>query len=425
MRRLYSALMYLLTPLALLYLAWRGFREPAYRNGWGERLGLPPADLPQRCIWVHAASVGEVQAAAGLIRNLQREQPRIPLLITTMTPTGREQVLSLFGDSVRHCFLPLDLPHAVKAFLHRSRPRLALVVEMELWPNLFHVLCRRRVPLVVANARLSERSARRYAWLPSLMQPVFEAPARFCAQTADDAHRLRELGAPSRGVVVTGSLKFEQEIPASARERGEALRRELGSDRPVWIAASTREGEDEQILEAHREILRVVPEALLLLVPRHPERFARVHTLCREQGFSVHRRSSDTPCPAEAEVYLGDSMGELLVLYGAADVAFIGGTLVPIGGHNPLEAAALGLPVLMGPHVFKMQLVADQLVESGAGQLVNDAALLADAVAELLEHPDRRAAAGRRALALMNANRGATERMLEQIRPLLGEGSSR
>ena len=181
----------------------------------------------------------------------------------------------------------------------------------------------------------------------------------------------------------------------------------------------------KQILEAHREILRVVPEALLLLVPRHPERFARVHTLCREQGFSVHRRSSDTPCPAEAEVYLGDSMGELLVLYGAADVAFIGGTLVPIGGHNPLEAAALGLPVLMGPHVFKMQLVADQLVESGAGQLVNDAALLADAVAELLEHPDRRAAAGRRALALMNANRGATERMLEQIRPLLGEGSSR
>ncbi|MCK8516677.1 lipid IV(A) 3-deoxy-D-manno-octulosonic acid transferase [Methylonatrum kenyense] len=419
MRRLYSALLYLLTPFAVLYLAWRGLREPAYRHGWGERLGLPPMDLPQRGIWVHAASVGEVQAAAGLIRGLQREFPQRPLLITTMTPTGREQVLSLFGDSVRHCFLPLDLPHAVKAFLHRSRPSLALIVEMELWPNLFHVLKRRRVPLVVVNARLSGRSARRYARLPRLMGPVFRAPDRFCAQTADDANRLRQLQAPPRNVVVTGSLKFEQQIPASARERGEALRRELGSDRPVWIAASTRDGEEEQILQAHRTVLERVPRALLLLVPRHPDRFSRVAGLVRDQGFSLHCRSSDQACPEGTEVYLGDSMGELLVFYGAADAAFIGGTLVPIGGHNPLEAAAMGLPVIMGPHVFKMRQVAEQLVESGAGQQVHDAGFLADAVTELLEHPDRRVAAGRCAQALMDANRGATERMLEQIRPLI------
>ncbi len=419
MRRLYTALLYLLTPFALLYLAWRGLRERAYRHGWGERLGLPPVDLPQRGIWVHAASVGEVQAAAGLIRSLQREFPEHPLLITTMTPTGREQVLSLFGDSVRHCFLPLDLPHAVKAFLHRSKPSLALVVEMELWPNLFHVLKRRRVPLVVLNARLSERSARRYGYLSRLMGPVFQAPDRFCAQTADDANRLRQQGAPARNVVVTGSLKFEQQIPASARERGEALRRELGSDRPVWIAASTRDGEEEQVLQAHRMVLERIPEALLLLVPRHPDRFSRVASLCRDEGFSLHRRSSDTPCADGIEIYLGDSMGELLVFYGAADAAFIGGTLVPIGGHNPLEAAAMGLPVIMGPHVFKMRQVAEQLVDSGGGQQVNDAGFLADAVTELLEHPDRRVAAGRCALALMEANRGATERMLEQIRPLL------
>lgn len=419
MRRFYSALLYLLTPLALLYLAWRGLREPAYRHGWGERLGLPPMDLPQRGIWVHAASVGEVQAAAGLIRSLQRQFPERPLLITTMTPTGREQVLSLFGDSVRHCFLPLDLPHAVKAFLHRSRPSLALVVEMELWPNLFHVLRRRRVPLVVLNARLSERSARRYAYLPRLMGPVFRAPDRFCAQTADDAHRLRQLGALARNVVVTGSLKFEQQVPASARERGEVLRRELGSARPVWIAASTREGEEEQVLRAHRVVLERIPEALLLLVPRHPDRFPRVASLVQDQGFSLHRRSTNEACGNHTEVYLGDSMGELLVFYGAADVAFIGGTLVPIGGHNPLEAAAMGLPVIMGPHVFKMRQVADQLVDSGGGQQVNDAVFLADAVTELLEHPDRRVAAGRCARALMDANRGATERMLDQIRPLI------
>lgn len=415
MKLAYSALLYLLSPLVLAYLAWRGFKEPDYRDRWGERFGWLPADLPRDCLWIHAASMGEVQAAATFIRQIQSRYPGQPLLVTTMTPTGAAQVRNLFGGGVYHCYLPFDLPHAVTRFLDQARPRLAIIVEMELWPNLFHGIRRRGIPFLLVNARLSEQSARGYRRVARFMAGVLACPDRICAQSSDDARRLREIGAPERRVVVTGSLKFDQKIPASAREQGESLRRQLGNDRPVWIAASTREGEDELILTAFEEIRRSVPNTLLVLVPRHPERFSRVDALCREQGYAVCRRSEDVACPPETDILLGDTMGELPVLYAASDVAFVGGSLVPMGAHNLLEPAALGLPVLVGPHTFNFAQITQLLLHAGGCEQVADAHLLADAVTELLEDPEHRTTMGRRALDLVQANRGAVERMLEEV----------
>ncbi|MCC5859270.1 MAG: lipid IV(A) 3-deoxy-D-manno-octulosonic acid transferase [Ectothiorhodospiraceae bacterium] len=419
MRLLYSLLTYLLVPVMPLYLLWRGIREPAYRRRWGERFGWPPSDLPRDGIWLHAASVGEVQAASGFIRALQEQYPDMPLLVTTMTPTGAAQLERLFGTSARHCYLPFDMPHAVWLFLRRVRPRLGLVVEMEFWPNLFFGLRRRRIPFMVINARLSRQSAQAYRRFGPFIERVLNCPARIVAQSKDDALRLLELGAPGERVVVGGSLKFDQSLPASAREQGELLRQVLGASRPVWIAASTREGEEEQVLDAHAQVLAAVPDALLMLVPRHPDRFARVEALCLERGFTLVKRSSGEPCGPDARVYLGDTMGELPVLYAAADVAFVGGSLVPMGAHNVLEPAALGLPVLVGPHTFNFAGIVRQLVEAGACDQVADAGLLADAVIELLEDPERRTHRGRCGYELVQANRGASGRVMREVEVLL------
>lgn len=420
MRLLYSTLLYGLAPLLPLYLLWRGLRQPAYRQRWGERFGLVPRAIPRGAIWVHGASMGEVQAAAPFLRELLHRYPDVPLLMTTMTPTGATQLEKLFGDRIHHCYLPFDLPHAVGLFLRRLQPRLALVVEMEFWPNLFHGIRARGIPLLVINARLSARSAAGYARFRGLMEPVLRCPTRIAAQSRDDARRLLELGAPDERLVVAGSLKFDQSLPASTREQGESLRQHLGANRPIWIAASTREGEDEQVLHAHGLVRRTLPSALLILVPRHPDRFARVAGLCREAGFQVIRRSEEVPCPDQTAVYLGDTMGELPILYAASDLAFVGGSLVPIGAHNMLEPAALGLPVIVGPHTFNFSEITRQLVRAGGCDQVADASLLADAVIELLENPDRRAAMGLAAQRLVEANRGATQFVLHEVEGLLG-----
>ncbi len=419
MRFAYSVLVYLLLPVLPVYLFWRGLREPAYRQRWRERFGYVPAGVPSDCIWLHAASMGEVQAAEHFIRSLQKTYPGIPVLVTTMTPTGAAQVERLLGDSVHHCYLPFDLPHAVAMFLRRVRPRLGLVVEMEFWPNLFHALRRRGIPFMVVNARLSQQSAQAYRRFGRFMEGVLRCPSRIAVQGKDDAMRLLELGAPGERVVVTGSLKFDQAVAASAREQGELLRQQLGASRPVWIAASTREGEEELVLEAHALVLEQIPHALLILVPRHPDRFSRADALSREAGHAVARRSRHEICDARHTVYLGDTMGELPVLYAASDVAFVGGSLVPMGAHNLLEPAALGLPVLVGPHVFNVAQIARQLVEAGACSQVADPSLLADAVIELLEDPERRSRMGRNGRQLVEANRGATGRLKQEVACLL------
>lgn len=414
MRIRYSIFLYILMPLVFLYLTMRSTREPAYRRRWLERLGFSQMKLAAQPLWLHAASVGEVQAALPLVRALQRRYPDMPLLVTTTTPTGSDQVRAVFGDSVRHLYAPFDLPGAVNRFLDRTRPRLVAVMETELWPNLFHALDARDIPLLVVNARLSPRTTRSYQRLGGLTRATIGCVDVIAAQSPADAERYASLGATAQQLVTTGNIKFDMTLSDHLAQAGQALRAGFGGERPVWIAASTHEGEDEQVLAAHRELLGRYPDLLLILVPRHPERFERVAALCREQGFALARRSQGGT-GADAQVYLGDTMGELMQMYAAADIAFVGGSLVPIGGHNLLEPAALRLAPLSGPHLFNFQQIAELLTAVGALTLVESAAALADEVKRLLAEPAARQGAGERARQMVEANRGALMRTLDLI----------
>lgn len=415
MRALYTAVLYLLTPLVFLRLAWRGRRARAYWRRWPERLGMVAAVAGERPIWLHAVSVGEVLAALPLIEALLARYPSLPLLVTTTTPTGSERVREALGARVLHVYAPYDLSGAVRRFLERTRPRLALVMETELWPNLYAGLRRRRIPLLLLNARLSARSARGYRRLGSLVRGTLACVDFIAAQGRDDAERLLALGAPTERVAVLGNIKFDlaplPELDAAASEL-----RARWPGRPVLIAASTHEGEDEQVLDAYAQLKTRFPQLVLFLVPRHPERFERVAALVTGRGYALSRRSRSE---AGAEVYLGDTMGELMTLYAAADVAFVGGSLVPTGGHNPIEPAALGLPVLCGPHVFNFAEITGLLCAAGGAQRVADAGELAREVALLLEDPARARAMGTAARSEVQRHRGALERMLERITPHL------
>ena len=417
----YSLLLYLLTPLVLLRLAWRGIRAPAYWRRWGERFAwLPPVAAVPR-IWIHAVSVGEAQAALPLVQALRERHPGHRLLITTTTPTGSARVRALFGDGVEHVYLPYDLPGAARRFLATFQPALALIMETELWPNLFHACRQRDIPLLVLNARLSERSLRGYRHMAALSRATLADIRWLAVQGESDARRFLSLGADPGQVRVCGSIKFDVHLPASLREEAEVLRRSFGVERPVWIAASTHEGEDEQVLEAFRRLRTADahPHALLVLVPRHPERFAAVASLCRAAGHRLVERSSGLPCTPDTDIYLGDTMGELPMLMAATDVVFMGGSLVPTGGHNMLEPAALGLPVVFGPHVFNFEEISARLLEAGAARQVRDAAGLAAVVTEWLADANARHEVGERGRVFVEDNRGARERMLALIEPYL------
>lgn len=423
MRLLYTFLLYLSLPLVLLRLYWRGRRNPDYRRRWGERFGFFPP-LPQPgCLWIHAVSVGETRAALPLLRALQARYPDLALLVTTTTPTGSHQVRAALGDQVHHVYAPYDLPGAVRRFLRNTRPRLALIMETELWPNLLRQCAATSVPVIVANARLSERSARGYARIRKLTTPMLQDITLIAAQAEADAERFRALGA--QRLQITGNLKYDLTLPDELLPQGQTLRRELlGAQRPVWIAASTHAGEDEQILTALAQLRARWPALLLLLVPRHPERFDGMAALCRQQGFSVTRRSERQSCTPETTVFLGDSMGELLLFYAAADLAFVGGSLVPTGGHNVLEPALLGLPVLFGPHMFNFTEAGQRLLEAKAAWQVADAGELAAVVDRLLADPALRQNTGQRGRAVVERHRGALAALLDCIERLLGANAA-
>jgi 3-deoxy-D-manno-octulosonic-acid transferase len=358
--------------------------------------------------------VGEVRASAPLVKALSRDYPGNTILITTMTPTGSATVGELFGDSVAHCYVPYDLPTAVWRFLDRTRPRLALIMETELWPNLFHQCRRRNIPLVLANVRMSEKSARGYRRLKGFTRATLANVSRVGAQTEADAGRMRALGAAQ--VEVTGSIKFEMDVPADLAAASSALRSGFG-DRPVWVAASTRVGEEEQVLDAFARLRTRIPRLLLVLVPRHPERFDSVAKLCQQRGFRIERRSARNHGVApDTAILLGDTMGEMLLFHAAADVSYIGGSLVPLGGQNLLEAAAVGTPVVFGPHMFNFSDISRMTLERGAGRQVQDVAELANAVAGYLENPTARRAAGEAGQRMVAENRGALAKTLELVR---------
>ena len=409
---IYTWLLRLLVPFVFMRLAVRGLRNRGYWRRWRERLGFV-AHASRPTLWLHAVSVGEVRAAQALVNELQARYPHTPLWITTTTPTGSAQVRQLFGDGVLHSYLPFDLPGAVQRFLRRANPVAGIVMETEWWPNLFHACAQRGLPLVIANLRLSARSAARYKKFPTLTRATLACVRAFGVHAAADAERLAALGAVPEAITVTGSIKYDIEIAPAIVAAGTALRAAWGA-RPVWIAASTHADEEAMALRAHTQVLRTLPDALLILVPRHPERFDAVARLARAE-FVVARRSAAESVTPTTAVYLGDTMGELLLLFAATDVAFVGGSLVPVGGHNILEPAALGVPVVVGPHMFNFAEIATAARAAGALIDIADASALAPAIERLLVQPHCRQAASAAARALVAANKGALARTLDLI----------
>jgi 3-deoxy-D-manno-octulosonic-acid transferase len=411
MRYLYTLLFTLLVPLYLLRLYWRGLKSPAYRGRWHERFGLFDERFRRGRIWVHAVSVGEVVAIARLVQQLLERYPEVPILFTTSTPTGAERVQSLFGDQVEHRYAPIDLPWVVRRFLRAYRPRLLILVETEIWPNLIHHAKQADVPILLANARLSLRSAQRYHRMAALTREALRNITVIAPHGESDSERFLTLGARPSQVKVTGSIKFDIHLPGSLRERSDVMRRDFGGQRPVWLAASTHEGEEEQVLQAHREVMKHNPEALLVLVPRHPERFERVSNLILEHGFSLAKRSDQQPCTEGTNVFLGDSMGELTVFIGASDLAFIGGSLVPHGGHNILEAAVQGVAVVFGPHMFNFKEISELFLQHQAAVQVESATELAAQVSRWLGDASERSRIGESGRELVDKNRGALKRL--------------
>ena len=437
MRRLYSwlglytALIYCAVPFAFAVVLWRGLRDRGYRQGLGERFGfgrragaMRAADATGTAggggtLWLHAVSLGEMSAAAPLVRALRARYPDSPLVLTTATPTGRARARSLFGDEVDVRFLPYDMPGAVTRFLERVRPRLALVMETEIWPNLYVECERRGVPLVLASARLSANSVARYRRFGGLFRGIFSASSLIAAQTDVDAERFVAIGAQSARTRVVGNIKFDLELGAGVLDRGRELRACFGESRAVWVAGSTHAGEEEQVLAAHADLRRAEPNALLLLVPRHPDRFEAVAGLLNARGLRFTRRSGGVLPDAAMPVVLVDTVGELAALYASADLAFVGGSLVPIGGHNLLEPAALGVPVLTGPSHSNAKDIAQLLLAQGAALQVADAGQLAAALSRLFRDPAERQRMGAIGRQVIEANRGSVARLLELIEPWL------
>ena len=412
MRYLYSFLFYLALPFVFLRLLWRSRRSAAYRRRWPERLGFYPFTL-QQCIWVHAVSVGETIAAKPLIEGLLARYPSIPIVVTTMTVTGAAQVEKLFGQRVRHAYIPYDLPDATARFLRRIRPIVGVIMETELWPNLLNACQQQQVPVYLLNARLSEQSARGYQRI-RFAHHMFDQIKCIAAHGQADAERFIALGADPKRVVVTGSIKFDLQLPADLMLASERLREQLGKDRFIWVAASTHAGEEEKVLAVHQALREKYPHSLLVLVPRHPERFDAVAKMC-EQSFVTARRSQSNACTPDTAVYLADTMGELMLMYGASEVAFIGGSFVPTGGHNMLEPAALAKPVLTGPHLFNFAEISQLLQSSNAMTVVQDEAALIQQLLLLANDTAIRTQMGLRAKAVVDANRGALAKQLSII----------
>lgn len=412
MRGVYTLLFYLLIPFILLRLFWRGFKSPGYWQRWQERFGgLAPLPIAKG-IWIHAVSVGEVQATLPLVNALSTEA----IVITTMTPTGAQRVQALFGDRVEHRYLPYDLPFALKRFLTQVRPRLAIIMETELWPNLLLACHQYAIPVILANARLSAQSAHRYRYLGRLIQQMLNQITVIAAQTQVDAERFRALGATT--VHVTGNIKFDQQLSVTHHHQAQQLRQHWGQ-RLVWIAASTHEGEETQVLDAFEIVNKTVPRLLLVLVPRHPERFDSVAYLCQHRGYTLVRRSQKQRPHLATDIYLGDTLGDLAMLYATADVAFVGGTLVAVGGHNLLEPAAVGVPILIGEHVFECAEISQQLLARHAAQQVSNATQLSQKLLDYLTDTALRHQAGQNARLFFQQNQGASARLLALIQPYL------
>lgn len=407
MRILYSTLLIISIPFLLLYLLFRGFRDRSYLHRWPERFGHWPTVPRAGGILIHAASVGEFNAASPLIKALLKQYPGLPITLTTLTPTGSERVKNELGDKVCHGYIPIDLPWIVAKFLHRLQPSLIIVMETEIWPNLYLVADQMEIPLLMANARLSEHSVKRYTRFEGLIGKVLQSANWIGAQSAEDARRLIRCGAESSRVEMTGNLKFDLDIAASLAEKAEALRTRLNRDRPVLVAGSTHEADENVVIPAFVGLLETLPNALLILVPRYPERFERASQLARDAGLSTELRSRVETCDASTQCFVIDAMGELMTWYACADAAFVGGSIGEEGGHNALEPAALGIPVLFGPNMANAREIADQLLDSNAARETGDQHQFTQMAQQILTDGVMRDSMGQAGQRLIEENRGA------------------
>ncbi|QRG82654.1 lipid IV(A) 3-deoxy-D-manno-octulosonic acid transferase [Vibrio diabolicus] len=416
-RIIYTLLLALASPLLLFGLYKSKPNKPKFGSRWKEHFGITPKlksnDKP---IWIHAVSVGESIAATPLIKALKEQNPEQSILVTTTTSTGAEQIAKL-GDLIEHRYMPIDFGFAIKGFLKAVQPKQMLIIETELWPNTLHNVHKAGIPITVVNARLSEKSCQNYAKIQRLFNQLHPCLTQVLCQTDSDAERFERLGVEKKKLSVTGSIKFDIQISEQVKQQGQQLRAQLGNNRPIWIAASTHKGEDEQVLDAHRQVLKSHPNALLILVPRHPERFDDVFTLCQQQGFNTVRRTSTHAVETNTQVYLGDTMGEMLTLMGAADICFMGGSLIgeKVGGHNVLEPAALGVPIINGPSFFNFQEIVDSFVKECGLIIVKDRATLAKTIIQLIEIPEKRIAYHTAASKIVNMNQGAIKNTILEV----------
>jgi 3-deoxy-D-manno-octulosonic-acid transferase len=416
-RLIYSVFFYLLTPLIVARLLYRAVKAPAYRLRWAERFGfVSPVSSDKKTIWVHAVSVGETLAAVPLVKALQERYPDYRLIVTCMTPTGSERVKAAFGDSVDHCYAPYDMPDSVARFLNRVEPKILIIMETELWPNTIAACHKRNIPVLLANGRLSEKSTTAYRRIQPLVRPMLTQLSAVAAQHGDDGARFTDLGLANSALTVTGNIKFDLSLDQVIKDKAQQLLTEWRgtNQRPILLVASTHRGEDEIILDAFAQIKTKIENPLLVLVPRHPERFNQVAELCTATGFNLARRSCEDGVDG-AEILLGDTMGELMSFFGVCDIAFVGGSLVPSGGHNMIEPAAWGVPVLTGPHLFNFSEASQLLLEGGAMQICHSADQMAEQAVELLQSQAKCAEMGSAAQRIAEANRGALDRLLNLI----------
>lgn len=411
----YSGLFYLSIPFILLRLLWRGIKAPAYRCRWLERFAFYNKKFPQGVIWFHAVSVGEAEAVFPLVRKLQKQHPNEKLLITTTTPTGSARVNAVMQETVSHVYLPYDVPDAVNRFFKCFKPKLAVIVETEIWPNLFAGCGKHNTPLFIINARLSDKSSRGYQKIPSLVHPALAQVNFIAAQTQEDANRFIAIGADTEKVKNLGNIKFDVEIPQSAIELGLQIKADLLGGRFIWLIASTHKDEESIFLEIYKKIKPKIPELLLIIVPRHPERFAEVKKLIEQHQLRLVMRTTSDKVYTMTDIYLVDTMGELKMLYAASDVAFVGGSMVPKGGHNILEASAVGVPVMFGPYMGNFKEIALGVLRHNAAIQCQNKDELVNAILTLYEQPTYREELAEKGIEFIRRNQGAIARICAML----------
>ncbi|MGY6275355.1 lipid IV(A) 3-deoxy-D-manno-octulosonic acid transferase [Methylomonas sp. MgM2] len=419
MRYLYTFVFYCSLPVVLLRLFWRDKKVPGYSLRWRERFGFYEGSPKRNLIWFHCVSVGEAEAAFPLIKLMRTEHPHRRFLVTTITPTGSARVRATLGNQVEHVYLPYDLPLILNRFFDHFHPAIAVFIEKEIWPNIFAICSQRQIPLFVINGRLSEYAAPAYKKIPGVIKPAFRCISRIATQTEEDKLRFIEIGAIPERIAVLGNIKFDVTIDESVIATGRNFKQQGLAGRFVMILASTHQGEEALLLPVYRALKTHIPELLLMIAPRHPERFRQVKELCEEQGLTVVMRSESASISAEADVYIADSMGELKMLYAAADVAFVGGSLVPVGGHNVLEPALVGVPVLFGPEMFNFKEIAERILAEQAAIQCNDPQAVVDAVLQIKDDVDFRNKMTARAKAFVLRNQGATRRIADMLAEVL------